>query len=260
MKDSLPKVSFIIPVLHLRRPLNKTRFFMPRYTLRDTLNDLQKNVTLSHEVVVVCNSQDKSLIDFVCSHPHIEKYCLNSVNIGVARSWNMGAEMAEGDILCYLNDDVSIGKQSIENMCELLDNPLVGEVGPAGSYWENLQHQSFVNGDQPIEADVISGFCFLVRASTFRALGGFDVEFSPAGYEEIDFSFRIRQARMKCVACPGVDIKHFHHHGVSSYKINISYLNKTIDSDVLHKRNTDYFMDKWKHGIQSVRDTCYVKK
>jgi GT2 family glycosyltransferase len=256
MTDTLPKISFIIPVLHLKRPLNKARFFMPRYTLPDVLRDLHDNVSLPHEVIVVCNGQDRELVDYVTAHPHIDKYCLNSVNVGVARSWNMGAAMAEGDILCYLNDDVSVGKHSIEHLFTLFHDTLVGEVGPAGSYWENLQHHSYVEGEQPVESDAVSGFCFLVRAATFRQLGGFDVEYSPAGYEEIDFSFRIRQAGLKCVVHPGVNIKHFHHHGVSAQKVDIFYLNKTIDTVALNMKNTAYFRRKWAEGFSSIRNAC----
>lgn len=248
-----PKVSFIIPVLHLKRPLNRARFFMPRYTLPDVLRDLRANVSLPYEVIVVCNGQDKELVEFVSTQPHIDKYCLNSVNVGVARSWNMGAEMAEGDFLCYLNDDVAVGKNAIESLCSLFDDPKVGEVGPAGSYWENLQHHSYAEGDQPIESDVISGFCFLAREVTFRQLGGFDIEFTPAGYEEIDFSFRIRQAGLKCIVHPGVAIKHFHHHGVSAQRTDIAYLHKTIDTVSLHEKNTAYFHKKWPDGFPSVK-------
>ncbi len=253
MTPTLPKVSFIIPVLHLKRPLNKARFFMPRYTLPEVLRDLHNNVSLPHEVIVVCNGQDTELVQFVTNHPNIDKYCINSVNVGVARSWNMGAEMAEGDILCYINDDVAVGKQSIESLCDLLDDGQVGEVGPAGSYWANLQHHSYAEGTQPVEADVISGFCFLVRVATFRQIGGFDVEYSPAGYEEIDFSFRVRQAGLRCVVHPCVDIKHFHHHGVSAQKVDIAYLHKTIDTEALHAKNTAYFRRKWANGFPSIR-------
>lgn len=254
--ETQPKISFIIPVLHLKRPLNKARFFMPRYTLPDVLRDLKGNVTLPHEVIVVCNGQDKELVEFVSTNPHIDKYCLNSVNVGVARSWNMGAEMAEGEILCYLNDDVAVGKNSVEVLCILLDDPMVGEVGPAGSYWVDLQHHSYAEGTQPIESDVVSGFCFLVRATTFRQLGGFDVDYSPAGYEEIDFSFRVRQAGLKCIVHPGADIKHYHHHGVSAQKVGISYLHKTIDTEALHARNTTYFRRKWAKGFPSTRESA----
>jgi len=237
----------------LKRPLNKARFFMPRHTLPDVLRDLRDNVGLAHEVIVVCNGEERDLVNFVTAHPHITKYCLNSVNVGVARSWNMGAEMAEGDIFCYLNDDVSVGKQSIETLCELLLDPQVGEVGPAGSFWENLQHHSLVKGIEPVEADVVSGFCFLMRSDTFRQLGGFDIEFSPASFEETDFSFRVRQAGLKCIVHSGVDIKHFHHHGVSAQRMDIEYLHKTIDTVTLCDRNTAYFKKKWAEGLPSVR-------
>lgn len=251
---NVPKVSFIIPVLHFKRPLNKARFFMPRYTLPDVLKDIAANVSVPYEVVVICNGQDQELVDFVRSNKTIDKYCLNSVNVGVARSWNMGAEMAEGELLCYLNDDVAIGKDAIEQLCALFDDPQVGEVGPAGSYWENLKHHSFPEGNDCVETDVISGFCFLVRAETFRKVGGFDIGFTPAGYEEIDFSFRIRAAGLKCVIAPKVDIKHYHHHGVSSQKIEISYLNSKIDTEALHKKNRDYFFEKWSAGFPSVNN------
>jgi len=253
MTKTPPKVSFIIPVLHFKRPRNKARFFMPRYTLPDVLGDLHDNVSLPHEVIVVCNGQESELVQFVADHPHVDKYCLNSVNVGVARSWNMGAEMAEGEILCYINDDVAVGKQSVEALCDLLVDPQVGEVGPAGSYWVDLQHHSFAEGTQPVESDVISGFCFLVRSATFRQLGGFDVEYSPAGFEEIDFSLRVRQAGLNCVVHPGVDIKHFHHHGVSAQKVDIAYLNKTIDTETLHAKNSAYFRQKWAKGFPSSR-------
>jgi glycosyltransferase involved in cell wall biosynthesis len=95
MTSPQPKVSFIIPVLHLKRPLNKARFFMPRYTLPDVLRDLRENVSLPHEVIVVCNGQDQELVQFITDNQHIDKYCINSVNLGVARSRNMGAEMAD---------------------------------------------------------------------------------------------------------------------------------------------------------------------
>jgi GT2 family glycosyltransferase len=166
----------------------------------------------------------------------------------------MGAEMAEGEIFCYLNDDVSVGAGSIENLCAMFDDPSVGEVGPAGSYWKDCKHDSFADTSTQAEVDVISGFCFLVRALIFRKLGGFDVEFSPAGYEEIDFSYRIRQAGMKCMVVPQVEIKHFHHHGVSAQKMDITYLGKVIDTGALHERNTAYFKKKWQGGILSVKE------
>lgn len=244
MKDV--KLSIIIPVLHLTRPLNKKRFFMPRQTIEGVLADLKKNVKMRHEIVVVCNGVDPQLRDFIQSHPDIDRYCINSVNVGVARAWNMGAQLADGEVLCYLNDDVSVSEGALESLCDqLLASPEVGQIGPAGSYWRDCHHDRFVESQGPVEVDVVSGFCFLIRSSTFHELGGFDVNFSPAGYEEIDLSYRIRKDGLKCVVDPRAQIKHFHHHGVSAQRVEIAYLGQTVDTETLHERNSAYFRSKW---------------
>ena len=246
MTVPLPKISFIIPVLHLKRPLNKARFFMPRYTLPDVLRDLRENVSLPHEVIVVCNGQDQELVDFVSNHPRIDKYCLNSVNVGVARSWNMGAEMAEAQALCFVNDDVEIGIGSAESLLEkLMSSQEIAQVGPMGAKWQNGEHLQFVGETHVEEADAISGFLFMLREQAFRSVGGFDTAYSPAGFEEIDMSFALRNSGFKCLVVPGLDIKHHHYHGVSSYRSLISYLGKEIDTQELHERNKAYFFTKW---------------
>jgi GT2 family glycosyltransferase len=241
-----PKISIIVPVLHMSRPLNKKRFFMPRQTIADLLRDLKANVSAPHEVIVVCNGTDPELREFVQGHPDITRYCLNSVNVGVARAWNMGAQLAEGDLLCYLNDDVSVEAGALERLAKALrSDPSIGQIGPAGSFWRDCQHHAFAEFAEPSDADVVSGFCFMVRASTFHQLGGFDVNFSPAGYEEIDFSYRVRQAGLRCVVDPDAAIKHFHHHGVSAQRTDIHYLDQVIDTETLHQRNRAYFRTKW---------------
>ncbi|WP_374166354.1 glycosyltransferase family 2 protein [Arcticibacter sp. MXS-1] len=241
------KLSIIIPVLHFSRPLNKKRFFMPKQTITETLRDIKKNVVADYEVIVVCNGTDSKLHEYIINNPDIDRYCINSVNVGVARSWNIGAQLAEGEVLCYLNDDVSVGAGSLEGLtAQLLASDQIGEIGPAGSYWRNCQHYSFVEeSNDLVEADVVSGFCFLLRASTFHAVGGFDIAYTPAGFEEIDLSYKIRQKGLKCVVNQAVNIRHYHHHGVSAQKVDIHYLGSVISTDELHERNKAYFRQKW---------------
>ncbi|WKJ92030.1 glycosyltransferase [Methylomonas montana] len=245
----MPKISIIIPVLHLSRPLNKKRFFMPRYTIREVLHDIRENVSITHEVVVVCNGNDPELIDLVKTHPQIDKFCINNQNAGVARSWNMGAQLAESEVLLYLNDDVSIGKGSVEMLYETLYGASdVGEVGPQGARWRGAEHDCFVGENDIEEADAISGYCFAIRSDIFHKVGGFDINYSPAGFEEIDMSFTIRKVGMRCLVVPNLEINHYHHHGVSAYRSEIKYLSQTIDSHTLHERNKAYFVKKWLLG------------
>jgi GT2 family glycosyltransferase len=246
---SRPKVSFIIPILYLERPLNKKRFFMPRSTIKDVLNDIEKNITTDYEIIVIANSRDKSLVDFVTTDSRITKFVLNSVNPGVARSWNIGAEMSEGEYLCFVSDDVRIGKNAIEQLVTALDTrPEVDEVGPRGDLYVNGEPSKFVGLTQPEYTDVVSGFLFMVRQTAYWAVGGFDVAYTPAGCEEVDFSFAIINAGGKCLILPNLDITHNEYHGVSAHRTNIRFFNSEIDTLELHQKNKDYFLNKWGYG------------
>jgi len=240
------KVSLIIPVLHLQRPLNKKRFFMPRSTIKEILGDIESFVTVDYEVIVVCNSQDLELIEFVKNHPIVDKYVLNSVNPGVARAWNIGAHMAEGQYLCFVSDDVRIGQGAIEGLVRALDGePEVAEVGPKGDIYVDGRPDHYVGLTEPEYTDVISGFLFMVRTFAYRQVGGFDDQYSPAGCEEVDFSFSLRKAGWLLKVIPNLSITHNEYHGVSAHRTQINYLNKTIDTLDLHERNTKYFREKW---------------
>lgn len=239
-------LSIIIPVLHIKRPLNKKRFFMPRQTIKETLISLNKSLRIKCEIIIVCNGQDKELVEFVKTNNFITRFCLVSENVGVSRAWNIGANLSSGNVLCFLNDDVSIGKLALDKLYDyLIKNEKIGQVGPEGSYWKNCAHVELIDCRKPTIADVISGFCFLIKADLYYKLGGFDTNFSPAGYEEIDMSYRIRQAGYDCIVYPDRTIKHFHHHSVSSQNTDISFMGKTINTVDLHKINTKKFKIKW---------------
>lgn len=245
----MPKISFIIPVLHLRRPLNKRRLFMPRYTIKDTLRDLRQNVRVDHETIVVCNGQEMALTEFIRSSKEVDKYCLNSVNAGVARAWNMGAELAEAEVLCFVNDDVEIGEGAVEKLFEVLQSSDdIGQVGPKGARWRGAEHDRYVGETEIEEADAISGFFFMIKSQVFHEVGGFDIAYTPAGFEEIDMSFKIRRVGRRCLVVPHLPIVHHHHHGVSAYNTTIQYLSSSIGTRVLHERNKAYFVRKWFPG------------
>jgi GT2 family glycosyltransferase len=251
MGNPSPKVSVIIPSLHLTRPRNPNpkNFLFPRYTLQQVLADLKASVMLPIEVIVVCNGTDPALIEVVKTHEAVDKYCINSVNVGVSRAWNMGAMMAEGVALCFLNDDVEVGPGAIESLYEaLMGDETIGQVGPQGNTLNGANHARFIGQTVPEDGDMVSGFCFMVRALTFHELGGFDIAYTPASYEDTDFSLAIRRRGLRCRVIPNLKFKHYLRHGVSAKSGEISYLNKTISIPELTQRNRAYFLQKW--GIE----------
>lgn len=244
---SRPKISIIIPSLYYKRPVNKRYIYKKRYTLSDVLKDLQANVSLPVEVISICNNnKDKDLIDLVSKHRRVDKFIINSHNPGVSRSWNMGAMMAEGEALCFLNDDVHIGKGALEELYQVLfSEEKIGLVGPAGTLYDKATPGLYVGQDNQEEADAIVGYLFIIKKNLFHQIGGFDIEYSPASFEEIDIGKSIQKNNHKCVVIPRLDVKHHHCHGVSTKKQVIKYLNKEISTEDLFHKNKRYFLDKW---------------
>lgn len=253
-----PKLSVIIPVLQLKRSRNREarHFLFGRYSIQEVLRDLDNNVRIPIEVIVICNGTDEELRSLVQEHSRIDKYAINSANVGVSRAWNMGAMMAEGEALCFLNDDVAVGPGAFESLYQtLMSDPSIGGVGPKGARWRGAEHECYVSNGTVEDADVISGFLFMMRADLFFEMGGVDVRYTPAGFEEIDLSFEIRRRGYRCVVVPHLDVKHYGlHHGVSASGAPIHYLGKSIDPRDLHARNRAYFVRKWKIPDEPVID------
>ena len=66
------------------------------------------------EVICIFNSRD--VYDKLKSHQRINKFCFNSANAGVSRSWNIGLEMAEGRAVFIMNADLHVRVAAIEQL------------------------------------------------------------------------------------------------------------------------------------------------
>ena len=239
-------VSIIVPVLGLTRPRLLRHPLSPRRVILDLLDDVEANVSQESEVIVVCNSRDQEVMRRIEAEPRITRYCLNSENVGVSRAWNIGAMLAEGEFLCFVNDDVQVGPGSIETLSEVLAaDPTAGQAGPRGAMWPGVEPGEFVGLSEIEEADAISGFMFMTRRSVFDEVGGFDVAFTPAGGEEIDYSFAVKRAGYRCLVVPGLDIVHHGQAGVSSRDTTISFLGREAATADLAKRNMGILRLKW---------------
>jgi GT2 family glycosyltransferase len=241
-------LSIIIPANNLVKAINPRYFYKKRFNLDDTLKSIAGNVDVPYEIIVVVNDiRNTELVEYVSNNALIHKYCINSANAGVARSWNIGAHLAEGEYLCFCNDDVEFTQPgAFSRLLQFFQQDRqVGEVGPEGGSWHRDKSGARKGLHQPEEADEISGYFFILSAAAFTQAGGFDNYYTPAGCEEIDMSFRIRQLGYKCLVVPGTGIVHHGNHGISSRKVDVKYFDKEINTVDLDHRNKAYFVKKW---------------
>lgn len=231
--------SFVIPVLDFSRhsPFNI-------FTL---LGDLDQ---VEGEVICVFNGADvfRALKD----HPRIDKYCFNSLNAGVSRSWNIGINLAEGRSVFVLNADLHILPRAIEQMERyLLELPDAAIVGPQGTKvdYPNLNIETYYQKGQfhePVRTDDVSGFCFAIHRERFLAHGlAFDVRYSPCFMEEWDMGMQLRKAGLACYAVPVVDFEHHWGISVAGADAKINYFGREVSRGELLAANQKAFLEKW---------------
>ena len=124
---------------------------------------------------------------------------------------------AKNKYLCFMDDDVEIGRNCIKNMEIYLDNnPQVGmvyallfkmddynKIDTSGSFltWNGFLYETYLNRIDPIP--ILSGKSALcmIRKDLFNEIGRFDEDFVIYG-EETDLSWRVWLAGYKVMVLP----------------------------------------------------------
>jgi GT2 family glycosyltransferase len=147
----------------------------------------------------------------------------NGVNLGFLRTCNRAALLSEADYLVFLNNDTLVREGWLDALVRVAEqDPRVGVVGSklifpdgtlqeaGGLIWRDASGWNYGRGsraDDPSysyvrDADYCSGAALLVRRSLFEQLGGFDVRYAPAYFEDSDLCFAARQAGFRVVYQP----------------------------------------------------------
>ncbi|MBA3651194.1 MAG: glycosyltransferase, partial [Chthoniobacterales bacterium] len=172
---------------------------------------------------------------------------------------NVGAQAATGERLIFFNDDVeSVQADWVQNLIEPLENPEVGAVAPKLLYETGqIQHAGLVTGVRGLigtafhqrAADstehfnlaqslrnvaALSAACLAVRREDFIRVGGFDAVNTPIGHSDVDLSFKIREAGLRCVYTPFSTLYHAGH-------VSIGAEEKTPPRD----RSSLYLLKRW---------------
>jgi len=244
------KVSIIIPVF------NKIEF------TRLCLDRIGRHTgDVDYEVVIVDNaSSDGTEAWFSTAAallPVPLRYHRNAENLGFARANNIGAGLATGEYLLFLNNDTLVQPRWLSDMVTIAaDDPRVGVVGikQLFPYTSVIYHTGivFVGDGSPQhlyphldaslpyvnkqrEYQAVTGACLLISAALFRECGGFD-EAYVNGYEDIDLCMSVTKRGRTIVCCTSAFI---YHYGQISE-------GRTAADD----RNAQLFATKWANEIR----------
>jgi GT2 family glycosyltransferase/glycosyltransferase involved in cell wall biosynthesis len=217
-----PEISIIIPVF------NQLSF------TQACLASLQENQDAERfEVIVVDDGSDDATADVIGKIRGLV-YLRNDSNSGFTSSCNRGAREARGSYLLFLNNDTAVTPGWLSALRETFENePNAGLVGSklvfpdgrlqeaGGIIWKDgsgWNRGKFDDPEKPEynflrEVDYCSAACVMISKSLFERVGGFDLKYAPAYYEDTDLAFKIRREGFKVLYQPLSTV--VHHEGAT---------------------------------------------
>ena len=231
--------------------------FNVKYFLEQCLLSVTKALEkIDGEVIVIDNnSSDSSREFFEGRFKHI-RFIWLSENLGFGRANNLALEKASGDYILFLNPDTIVAEDTFRKCIDYYNNhENVGALGVrmidgAGDFLKESKRSNpdlitsfykltgltglfptskrfakyyFGDLDNGVthEVDVIAGACMMIPKTVLDVTGPFDEDFFMYG-EDIDLSYRIRQAGFKNVYLADTTIIHFK--GESTKRGSLNYV------------------------------------
>lgn len=237
--------------------MTKTSIIIPTYNgqklLEACVESIRRYTDSPYEIIVVDNASN----DGTAAYCRSNKLTLISLpeNRGFPAACNLGLQLASGDELLLLNNDVIVSHNWLANLRAALYSAAdIGIVGPVTNYASGRQQVRTSYADMPgfhSEAQAANvpdpmkwqetvrlvGLCFLFKRAVLDRVGLLDERYSPGHYEDDDYCYRARLKGFRLLI--GGDCL-VHHEGSASFK--------QVYSTELHElveRNRRLFIEKW---------------
>src|SRR5664280_973516 len=185
--------------------------------------------------------------EFVAWHPvHL---VANSENLGFAAAVNQGARESSGDVLLVLNSDAIAEPGAVKALLQCLETSgavaaggalldddgqpargfafrrlptlasLLCEVMLVNQLWpHNPVNRSYrcldADYSQQQEVEQPAGACLAITRAAWESVGGFDEQFFPVWFEDVDLCKRLLERSGKIVYCPTARFRHSGGHSV----------------------------------------------
>ena len=214
--------------------MKEVTLVVPVYKTVDILaRELPKLLAIKREdtsieiLIIDDGSADQTLNSGICRYvPDIRLY-FNKDNVGYAKACNMGARLATGNLLFFLNSDIeypdsndwlqvirehflnaSTSTGIVGCVHQLASDGRTDHTGVRLNLNGDLEHsKEFKRPGDFHDVFAISGAAFGVTRDHFHAINGFDEKFLN-GCEDIDFCFRMREQGLRVSVDYRSRIKH----------------------------------------------------
>ena len=253
------------------RPRESVAIIIPVFNkmelTRDCLISIAKHYpeSVSPEVIVFDNASSdgtRAYLERAQADFDWLKVIRSQANLGFARACNKGAQLADADIVVFLNNDTIVLPGWLEKMLERIGDETVGMVGSKLIYPDGrIQHAGIVFNDQAVpthihhlsangdasvnrlmEYPAVTGACIMIKRRLFLDLGSMDTEY-PMYYEDVDLCFKVRAKGFKVVYQPESMVIHLEGRSSDSFEAIVKH----------NEESRAIFLRKWgafmQHGF-----------
>jgi GT2 family glycosyltransferase/glycosyltransferase involved in cell wall biosynthesis len=187
----------------------------------------------------------------------------NPVAQGFIRACNLGASLAQGELVLFLNNDTEVKPGWLESLLATAMEPDVAIVGSklvypngtlqeaGGIVYNDGSGSNYGRNQDPEDpkynfvrdVDYCSGASILVKKDFFDKVGGFDELYLPAYYEDTDLCMKARAAGLRVVYQPKSVV--IHYEGVTS---GTDLTSGTKKYQVINKEK---FVERWQEELKA---------
>jgi glycosyltransferase involved in cell wall biosynthesis len=197
-------ISVVIPVYNSARYLRSCLEFLKRSPFRD------------YECIVVNDHSTDPSAEVAREYGAKVLEC--DQQRGPAYARNLGAKSAEGEILFFIDADVCVSPNTLEQVWANFEGD-PQSTAVIGSYddepesqdflslYKNLMH-CFVHHNSRREACTFWSGCGAIRKTTFLELSGFDESYGRPAIEDIELGYRLARENKKIVLDSSIQVKH----------------------------------------------------
>ena len=215
---------------------NKVHVIVPFYNQKDLTLRAVDSIRKQKNVIALITAIDNRSTDATVS-TELQRRGVEVINVdepfNFSRICNIGARQSrytsESDLLLFMNNDVEMNDQAVEEMIRWIDQPKIGIVGARLHYpdqrvqhggvqivphtstfdrllWRHIGYRKDFaeSGAAKVLSicDAVTAACLLIRRETFENVQGFDEVWYPVGCSDTDLATKVRKLELLCFYTP----------------------------------------------------------